>query len=138
MARTVTDLVQLLDVIAGVDPADGATAEAGSKIPPTYTAFLKRDGGLGRRIGVLRQASRPDASDPQVLSLFDRAIADLRTAGRRSLILFVMPEFDEFAPRLHPLSEVRAAIERYLARTGPNFPKSLAAVMALGKIPPFA
>src|SRR5438270_12695705 len=87
MARTVTDRVQLLDVIAGVGPADGATAEAGSKIPPTYTAFLKRDGGLGRRIGVLRQASRPDASDPQVLSLFDRAIADLRTAGRRSLIL---------------------------------------------------
>jgi len=77
MARTVTDLVQLLEVIAGVDPADGATAEAGSKIPPTYTAFLKRDGAMGRRIGVLRQASRLDASDPQVLTLFDRAIADL-------------------------------------------------------------
>jgi IS5 family transposase len=28
-----------------------------------------------------------------------------------------MPEFDEFVPRLHPLSEVRAAIERYLARS---------------------
>ena len=49
-----TDLVQLLDVIAGVDPLDPATAEAGGKIPPTYTAFLKRDGTLGRRIGVLR------------------------------------------------------------------------------------
>ena len=54
IARTVTDLVQLLDVIAGVDPLDPATAEAGGKIPPTYTAFLKRDGTLGRRIGVLR------------------------------------------------------------------------------------
>src|SRR5215469_11854556 len=77
MARTVTDLVQLLDVIAGVDPADGATAAAASKIPPTYTAFLKWDGAVGKRIGVLRQASRPDDSDPQVLRLFDRAIADL-------------------------------------------------------------
>jgi amidase len=136
MARTVTDLVQLLDVIAGVDPADGATAEAGGKIPPTYTAFLKRDGAVGRRIGVLRQASRPDASDPQVLSLFDQAIADLRTAGAEIIDPFVIPEFDEFAPRLHPLSEVRAAIKRYLAKTGPIFPKSLAAVMASGKFHP--
>jgi len=44
MARTVTDLVQLLDVIAGIDPMDPATAEAGGKIPATYTTFLKRDG----------------------------------------------------------------------------------------------
>ena len=117
MARTVTDLVQLLEVIAGVDPADGATVEAGSKIPPTYTAFLKRDGAMGRRIGVLRQASRLDASDPQVLTLFDRAIADLRTAGAEIIDPFIIPEFDEFAPRLHPLSEVRAAIERYLTKT---------------------
>ena len=59
MARSVTDLVQLLDVIAGVDPADPATAEASGKTPPTYMAFLKRDGIVGRRIGVFRQASRP-------------------------------------------------------------------------------
>src|SRR5215470_10732207 len=56
MARTVTDLVRLLDVIAGVDPTDPATAETGGKIPPTYTAFLNRDAVVGRRIGVLRQA----------------------------------------------------------------------------------
>jgi len=136
MARTVTDLVQLLDVIAGVDPMDPATAGAGGRIPATYTTFLKRDGAAGKRIGVLRQASRPDTSDPQVLSLFDRAIADLRTAGAEIIDPFVIPEFDEFAPRLHPLSEVRAAIERYLAKTGPNFPKRLAAVMALGKFHP--
>src|SRR5215468_989752 len=34
-------------------------------ILPTYTAFLKLDGARGRRIGVFRQAFRPDASDPQ-------------------------------------------------------------------------
>jgi amidase len=136
MARTVTDLVQLLDVIAGVDPADSATAEADGKIPPTYTAFLKRDSAVGRRIGVFRQASRPDASDPQVLSLFDRAVADLRSAGAEIIDPFVIPEFDQFAPRLHPLSEVRTAIERYLAKTGPKYPKSLAEVMASGKFHP--
>jgi Asp-tRNA(Asn)/Glu-tRNA(Gln) amidotransferase A subunit family amidase len=73
MARSVTDLVQLLDAIAGIDPADPATTDASGNIPPTYMAFLKRDGAVGRRIGVLRQASRPGASDPQVLALFDPA-----------------------------------------------------------------
>ena len=136
MARTVTDLVQLLDVIAGVDPMDPATAEADGRIPPTYTAFLKPDGAHGRRIGVLRQVLRPDASDPQILGLFDRAVADLRRAGAEVVDPFVIPAFDQFAPRLHPLSEVRAALERYLAKTGPRFPKSLAEVVASGKFHP--
>ena len=39
-------------------------------------------------------------------------------------------------PRLHPLSEVRVAIERYLAKIGPKFPKSLVEVMSSGKFHP--
>src|SRR5271166_809067 len=136
MARTVTDLVQLLDVIAGIDPADPATAGAEGKIPPTYSSFLKRDVAVGRRIGVLRQACRPGVSDPQVLALFERAVADLHRAGAKIIDPFVIPEFDQFPPSLHPLSEVRAAIERYLARTGPIFPKSLSDIMASGKFHP--
>jgi amidase len=139
MARTVTDLVHLLGVIASVDPADAATVEASGKIPTTYStysAFLKRDGAVGKRIGVLRQACRPDASDALVLCLFDRAVGDLRGAGAEVIDPFMIPEFDQFVPRLHPLSEVRAAIERYLAKTGPKFPKSLADVVASGKFHP--
>jgi amidase len=136
MARTVTDLVHLLGVIAGVDPADAQTAEGSGKIPTTYSAFLKRDGAVGKRIGVLRQACRPDASDAQLLSLFDRAVADLRSAGAEIIDPFIIPEFDQFVPRLHPLSEVRVAVECYLAKTGPEFPKTLAEVVASGKFHP--
>jgi Asp-tRNA(Asn)/Glu-tRNA(Gln) amidotransferase A subunit family amidase len=136
MARTVTDLVRLLDVIAGVDPADPATAEADDKIPPTYTAFLNRDAAVGRRIGVLRQACRADASDPQVLALFDQAVADLHRAGAEIIDPFIIPEFDQFPPRLQPPSEERAAIERYLAKTGPTFPKTLSDIVASGKFHP--
>ena len=136
MARTVTDLVRLLDVIAGVDPADPATAGADGKIPPTYTAFLNRDGAVGRRIGVLRQASPPAASNPEVLGLFDRAVTDLQHVGAEIIDPFIIPEFDQFPPSLHPLSEVRAAIERYLAKTGPAFPKNLSDIMASGKFHP--
>jgi amidase len=136
MARSVTDLVALLDVIAGVDPADPATAGAEGKIPPTYTAALKSDGARGKRIGVLRQAFTPDQSDPYVTALLDQAIKDLEAAGAIIVDPFVVPEFEQFVPNSHPLSEVKAAIERYLATTGPDFPKTLAAVVEAGHFHP--
>ena len=134
MARTVEDLARLLDVIAGADPADPATADAAGHIPLSYSAVLRPDAACGRRIGVLREAF--EASDPQVLALFDRAIADLRDAGAEIVDPFVIPEFAAFPPRPHPASEVRAAIERYLATTGSGFPKSLADILASRKFHP--
>jgi hypothetical protein len=38
-------------------------------------------------------------------------------SGANIIDPFIIQEFDQFAPRLHPLSEVRAAIERYLTKT---------------------
>jgi Asp-tRNA(Asn)/Glu-tRNA(Gln) amidotransferase A subunit family amidase len=136
MARTVADLVALLDVIAGVDGDDPATAEAAGKIPPTYKAFLNKEGARGKRLGVLRQAFPPQASDPSVVGLLERAIEDLRRAGAEIVDPFVVPEFDAFPAQEHPQSEVRAAIERYLKSTAAEFPKSLAEIMASGKFHP--
>jgi amidase len=134
MARTVADVAAMLDVIAGVDPADPATAGAEGKIPPSYKAFLKQDGLRGKRIGVLRQAFA--ASDPAVLALFDQAVRDLRAGGASIVDPFTIPEFDTYPLRPHPKSEVRAAIEKYLAKTGPGFPKSLADIAASQKFHP--
>jgi Asp-tRNA(Asn)/Glu-tRNA(Gln) amidotransferase A subunit family amidase len=136
MARTVTDLAKLLDVIAGVDAADPATVEAAGKSPANYAASLDAQGARGKRLGVLRQAFRADASDPNVVALVDRAVEDLRRIGAEIVDPFVVPEFEKFGPRPHPFSEVRAAIERYLARTGPGFPKSLGEVVAARKFHP--
>jgi amidase len=133
MARTVTDLAKLLDVIAGVDSADPATAGASGKIPASYTASLKKDGARGKRLGVLRQAFPAGKSAPQVLALIDRAIADLKAAGAEIVDPFTIPEFDQFPSQSHPQSEVRAAIERYLATTGAEFPKTLPDVVATKK-----
>ena len=136
MARTMTDLVQLLDVIAGVDPDDPATAGAAGKIPETYTAFLSADGARGKRLGVFRQALRTAGADPMVVGLLDRAVEDLRRAGAEIVDPFVIPEFDACSPRLHPHSEVRAAIERYLAGTTAEFPKTVAEIVAAEKFHP--
>src|SRR3984957_16402437 len=132
MARTVADLAVLLDVIAGVDEDDPATAEAAGKIPPTYKAFLNKAGASGKRLGVLRQAFPPNASDPNIVELLEQAIADLRSGGGEILDPFIVPEFGEFPARAHPASEVRAALERYLKSTAPEFPKSLTEVVAAG------
>jgi amidase len=136
MARSIADLAALLDVIAGVDPADPATAGAEGKIPPSYSAGLSRDGARGKRLGVLRQAFPQDASDPQVIAMLERAITDLRGLGAEIVDPLIIPEFAQFPARPHPQSEVRAALERYLATTGPSFPKSIAAIVASGKFHP--
>ena len=48
----------------------------------------------------------------------------------------MVPEFDQFPPTLQPPSEERAGIERYLARTGQTFPKTVADIMASRKFHP--
>jgi amidase len=136
MARTINDLAALLDVIAGVDADDPATAGAAGKIPPTYKAFLDKGGARGKRLGVLRQAFAPEASDPNVVGLLDRAVADLRNCGAEIIDPFIVPEFGEFPAAPHPASEVRAAIERYLEGTGPGFPKALSTLVASEKFHP--
>jgi Asp-tRNA(Asn)/Glu-tRNA(Gln) amidotransferase A subunit family amidase len=136
MARAVADVVALLDVIAGADPADPATANAEGRRPISYKPFLKAEGIRGKRIGVLRQAFPPDASDPAVTALTDRAVNDLRAGGAEIVDPFTIPEFDDHPARPHPASEVRAAIEKYLAQTGPGFPKTLADVVASKKFHP--
>src|SRR6266571_1549839 len=47
MARTVTDVVKLLDVMVGYDPEDPLTASGVDHIQDTFTKFLNRDGLKG-------------------------------------------------------------------------------------------
>lgn len=136
MARSMTDLARLLDVIAGVDGNDPATAEAAGRIPESYAAFLKADGAASKRLGVFRQALRVEGADPEVVALLERAVEDLRRAGAEIIDPFVVPEFEGCTPRHHPLSEVRAAIERYLGDTGAGFPKTIAEIVATEKFHP--
>jgi len=136
MARTVTDMVALLDVIAGLDEADPATAACREHAEETYTPYLRTGGLEGKRLGVLRQAFAPDSSDPQVVALLDKAVEDLAQAGAEIVDPFEIPDFSAFPPNMHPLSEVRHAIEIYLAGTGPKYPKTLAEIVAAEKFHP--
>lgn len=82
MARTVADAVAVLDVVAGPDPADPATADARAHMPPEgYAAHLKADGLRGKRIGVVRQLSDSATGDPEVHRRFEEALAVLHRQG---------------------------------------------------------
>ena len=81
MTRTLTDAVAVFQVIAGYDPDDPVTAASRDRQIPDYTASLRRDGLGGARIGVLRQAYERDTTDPEIVKVFEAALADMRKAG---------------------------------------------------------
>src|SRR6185436_4931802 len=83
MARTMRDLVKLLDVMVGYDPEDPITARGVGHIPDSFTKFLNRDGLKGARLGVPRQSiglnAEPESEDfKKVTEVFDRAIGELK------------------------------------------------------------
>ena len=54
IARTVADAARLLEVMAGYDPNDPATAWSVGQVPAGYGAFVAAGGLNGARIGVLK------------------------------------------------------------------------------------
>ena len=94
MARTVTDMAILLDVIVGPDPDDPATARAEGHRAPTYTAALRADALKGARLGVLRQVFTPAVTDPRIIEQFDATIAELKAAGAEIVDPFEVPVLD--------------------------------------------
>jgi amidase len=56
MARSVSDLADILNVVAGTDPGDPATAQASDRIPADWRSVLDIDALKGRRIGFISSA----------------------------------------------------------------------------------
>jgi Asp-tRNA(Asn)/Glu-tRNA(Gln) amidotransferase A subunit family amidase len=71
----------VLQVIAGEDPRDPATAAAKAHPIPDYSKSLDRNGLQGAVIGVLREAYERNSADPEILQIFRAALDDLRRAG---------------------------------------------------------
>ncbi len=81
VTRTVADTAVVLQVIAGEDPGDAATAAGRAHAIPTYAEALRRDGLKGARLGVLHQAYDTPTLDPEVTAVFRRAMGELREIG---------------------------------------------------------
>jgi amidase len=100
MARTVTDLARLLDVLVGYDRTDPTTAFGVRHIPPSFTDGLAGSGLRGVRVGVIRQRiglrSEIESADYEsVSSVFDRAVQELSAAGAVVVDPIAIPGLDE-------------------------------------------
>jgi len=133
MARTVTDMAKLLDVMVGYDPEDPLTARGVGQVPASYTACLDTHGLQGARLGILREPmglqTEPDSDDfRQVTEVFDHAVAALRAAGADIVDPIVIPQLRELlASRAGSFTEDEEAFQRYFGRSAhPPFPSRAA------------
>jgi Asp-tRNA(Asn)/Glu-tRNA(Gln) amidotransferase A subunit family amidase len=94
MTRTVTEGALLFDVVAGYDPNDPYTEDGRGRREADYTSFLDPDGLRGARIGVLRTLVDTEDADPEVITLFESAIEDLKRAGAEIIDPFEVDTLD--------------------------------------------
>ena len=83
MARTVTDMTYLLDVLVGYDREDSWTGGVARTGVDSYTNYLNEDGLDGVRVGVLRErfGSEDDPDAAPVNEVVESALETMREAG---------------------------------------------------------
>ena len=139
MARTLTDATRVFQVIVGTDPADPVTAEADQHLPQNYLAALVPDGLRGARIGILRQAYESDTTDSEVVSVFMRAVDDIRRAGATVVDPAAIGNADALRrPQgAAPCMGFKHDINGYLSSHGDRVPvKSLTEILKSGRFHP--
>jgi Asp-tRNA(Asn)/Glu-tRNA(Gln) amidotransferase A subunit family amidase len=135
ITRTVADAARLLEVMAGYDQNDPATAWSLGNIPTSYVQFLKPLGLSGARIGLLETLFGKGPEHNEVNSVMATAIAALKSAGV-VLVEIEAPALD--AAKLNADNDVqryefKTLLNDYLS-TIANVPaRSLAEIVASGK-----
>lgn len=137
IARTVADAVAVFDVIAGTDPADPVTAHAQAKRPYSYLDALDKEGLRGTRIGVVRQLFAGPDPDPEIVTLLEQALVDMKRQGAEILDAVNIVEIDEIPPPKMLCNTFKQDINAYLAQLGPDAPvKNLDDIIASQKFHP--
>ena len=123
MARTVTDLAKLLDIMVGYDADDPVTARGVGRVPDTFTKFLDADGLKGARIGILRESmgydAEPGSADfNKITEVFDKAVADLTKAGAAVVDPVVIPNLKALlAKRAGSFTDDEEGFRNFLGRS---------------------
>jgi Asp-tRNA(Asn)/Glu-tRNA(Gln) amidotransferase A subunit family amidase len=123
MARTVTDLAKLLDVMVGYDPDDPVTARGVKQIRDSFTNSLDQHGLKGARIGILRESMGYDAEPGsedfnKITEVFNKAIADLKAAGAELVDPVVIPNLKALlAQRAGSFADDEESFKEYFGRS---------------------
>lgn len=81
IVKTVEDAAKLLDVIAGWDVDDAATAWTFGRIPKSYTDFLNKDGLSGKRIGIVKSLFGNEEMHKEVNTVMYNSIEKIKENG---------------------------------------------------------
>lgn len=128
MARTVTDAVILLTVMAGADPHDSASAQAAPLHGADFTRFLRADALAGVRVGVCRPAKDIRHGDR---AIFERVETVLRRAGATLVeVPYPEPKDLEYRDILH--AGMKYDLNAYLQATAAPLP-DLTAIIAYNR-----
>lgn len=137
IARTVEDAVKVLEVIAGHDSADPITKHCVGKIPDDYTLFLDKSGLKGARIGVFRFYTDEPTTDPQIITLLEQAIYDMKAHGVEIIDPFIIPDFEVLTKDIW-CDVFRYDLNNYLASLGDEAPyKTLTEIVDSGLYLPY-
>ncbi len=131
LTRTVADTAAVLQVIAGEDPNDPATAAARGHIESNYSAALRSDGLKGARLGVLHQAYDTPTLDSDVANVFRGAVGELRNLGAEVIDPVEVPDLEALrATQGGGCNQFKHDINAYLAGLGDRAPlNSLAEIV---------
>jgi amidase len=140
IARTVTDMAIVLDVIVGYDATDKQTAASVGNIPKSYTDFLQLNGLRRARIGLLIDLLDSTPEDMEVATVVRAAVGEMKLHGAQISEINI-PGLaalltDRFVGNLIIREDFKADLNNYLA-TRPTAPvHSLAEIIASGKFHP--
>ena len=140
MARTVTDVALMMNVLAFADPDDPKSIEAWGELKKRnaksggvvdFTQTLDRGSLKGRKLGVLRDLFK---GDPEISALAEKALATMRELGATLVDINLEPSFIETHLRgglrkMRDLSDYRfrSDWEEYLKRfNSPSVPRTVA------------
>ncbi|MCP3804552.1 amidase family protein [Allokutzneria sp. A3M-2-11 16] len=133
LCRTVADAALVLSAIAGVDPRDSATA--GATVHTDYTKFLVPEGLRGARIGVPRSVFFGYSAEADAIT--EHAIEVMRAAGAEIVDNTEIATAAQLTT--HPaigmvvIQETKYHLERYLADTPGDHPKSIAELVEFNR-----
>jgi len=117
LARSVVDLVAILDATVGVDPADQQTAVAGGRAPESFQDFLQSDSLEGARLGLLTEYLVNAAPYGEVTKVIRDAAATMSGAGAE-VVEISIDGLDDLLRNTSVINmEFTADLEHYLEKS---------------------
>jgi Asp-tRNA(Asn)/Glu-tRNA(Gln) amidotransferase A subunit family amidase len=133
LARTVTDLLLMLDATVGYDPNDDITRAAQGHIPRTYNGSVG-DAGLGDvTIGVLTPLFGTAPEDQEVAAIVRSALEDIKSLGA-GVVEVPFSELDEVLRDTSVINaEFKFDLQDFLAKYQNPPVHTLADILSSGK-----